>query len=96
MGLIADVVREVFEPGDVRPAAVPHGDPEQERADHLATTVRQTMEAGAVPIWPVPWNRVLRCARCGPVYWGAGGQVDGCPWCWVRADGSAVPPALES
>jgi len=93
MGLIADVIRDVFDVREAPPATTLQVDGERERADHLAATLRATMEAGAIPIWPVPWNKVLCCARCGPVPFGWAGEVAGCPWCWVRVDGLQVPRA---
>lgn len=62
---------------------------QERQADQLARITRHTMEAGAVPIWPVPWRQALRCTQCGPVYWGESGTVDVCPWCWIRADWSS-------
>ncbi len=45
----------------------------------------------AIGIVPATYTQKAVCRRCGPVWLWVEGIVDGCPWCFHRAAGRAVP-----
>lgn len=55
-----------------------------------AVVARRQRERGECPLH---WTEHCECAGCGPVFlWpGSPARVLGCPWCFNRADGGAIP-----
>lgn len=74
-------------------------------AEHDSTLTRQEAEAMARAIEirrmrergeiPEHYTAVTVCRHCGPVpiFPGAPGEVEGCPWCFNRTSGRPVPRA---
>ena len=65
-------------------------DPAMLEALAHAVVTRRQRERGECP---PGWTEHCECAGCGPVYlWpGSPARVLGCPWCFNRAEGRAIP-----
>jgi len=49
---------------------------------------RREMTQGIIPS---SYTKPAVCKQCGPVWLWFTGEVQGCPWCWNRTEGSPIP-----
>jgi hypothetical protein len=54
---------------------------------------RREMHQGKVP---AHYSEHAFCKLCGPVWLWFSGEVDGCPWCWIRMTGRPIPHPVQS